>query len=121
MSPRGKRLRTLADAASEDDFVDRTFDLAAHRGWMYVQFTKARMPDGSWRTPFKGRKGFPDALFARDGVFLAVEFKRDDGQLSPEQREWRDHIPGVLYREWRPRDWPEVFRTLTAPRRRRPA
>lgn len=117
MTPR-KKLRALGGVRLEDDFLDRTFDLAEHRGWLFVQFTKARMPDGSWRTPFKGRKGFPDALFARDGVFLAVEFKSDTGTLSPEQKEWAEHIPGALHRVWRPKDWPEVARTLMAPRRR---
>lgn len=40
--------------------------------------------------------------------------KKQDGALSPRQREWRDALQktGARYYMWKPSDWPTVQRIL---------
>lgn len=112
--------RKWSDLELEDDFIDDTFKLAATCGWWYVQFTKAPIPGAKrWITHFKGLPGFPDAILARDGVLLLVEFKRNDGRLSDAQKAWHRHLPPELVRVWRPRDRMRIVEELNAPRRQK--
>lgn len=59
--------------------------------------------------------GFPDLVLVRPPVVLFIEAKTTRGRVREEQRWWEDDLlacPGVLYRLWRPEDWPEILHTL---------
>lgn len=61
--------------------------------------------------------GFPDAILAKDGRVLAIEFKTERGKLSLKQSEWLYSLSARGQVEtycWRPRDWSsgEIERVL---------
>lgn len=97
----------------EADFQGTVIEYADLFGWAVAHFRKAQTAKG-WRTPVAADgKGFPDLLLVRERVIYA-EIKRDDGQLTLEQRQWRDWLlaAGQEYYTWRPRDWEEIMTIL---------
>lgn len=61
--------------------------------------------------------GFPDAILAKDGRVLAIEFKTERGKLSIAQGAWLYNLSARGQVEtycWRPRDWSsgEIERVL---------
>jgi len=63
--------------------------------------------------------GFPDLVLARERVVF-VELKAEKGTLNDNQLAWQDALraAGVEYHCFKPRDWPEIERTLETPRRK---
>lgn len=104
---------------TEADFQAAVIQLAEVCGWLWHH-----TPDGKHnaRAP-KGvahpSKGAPDLLLARDWAFFA-ELKKQNGRLSKEQKTWITTLRAAnqVVFVWRPSDWPEIERTLTAPLRR---
>lgn len=86
---------------------------ARWNGWLAVHIRPLQDRHGRWSTPYEGDPGLPDLIIARRSVVLLTELKTKRGQLSNDQRTWLDHA-GTQGRLWRPSDWPEVFKELTA-------
>jgi len=98
---------------SEDDYLDKILDTALRNQWMAVHFIPAIVASGRRITPFKGLRGFPDLVLAREGEVLIPEIKKDGQYPKPDQRRWLHHL-GDLGRVWRPSDWNDVvLPTLT--------
>ena len=115
---RRKKITRLDDLMSEEDWQAEVIGIAKRCGWRVMHSRPAPIPgDPSGRliTHVTGDQGWPDLALARDGVFLAVELKRNDRSPSPEQRRWLEHL-GPFGHVWRPRDRDTVVRILTAPR-----
>lgn len=78
--PQQARTRAgLAEAHIEQLLLMR----ATQRGWKAHHVTDSRRV-------LMGDTGAPDWWLARWGKLVVVELKREDGKLSPEQREWLD-------------------------------
>lgn len=92
---------------SEDDLLESILSLAQVLGWHFMHIRPARAKvkgKETYRTPYRGDKGFPDLVLSRAGVVLLVELKSETGKLSPDQEFWAKAI-GESYRLWRPHDW----------------
>jgi len=63
------------------------------------------------------RAGFPDCFFwhPERRASLFVEVKRENGRLSPAQRDCQDSMraAGLDVRVWRPSDWDEAVSALS--------
>ena len=104
---------------SEADWQRRVVDTALRTGWMCHHVPPIEAARGGWFTPEQGHTGFPDWVFARDGVVLICELKSETGVVEQNQKPWLQHL-GDHVQVWRPRDWDTlVYPALTAPRRRR--
>lgn len=92
---------------SEAALQGAVLEMAQVLGWRVAHFRPAQMQSGRWATPMQGNVGFPDAVFARAGVVLFVEFKAARGVLSVPQIEWAVEIRGGCAKHyvWRPADW----------------
>ncbi|MEM7272708.1 MAG: hypothetical protein AAF547_06485 [Actinomycetota bacterium] len=107
--------------ASEASLQAAAIDLAAMTGWLCHHTRPARTRDGQWRTPIQGHKGYPDVTFVRARFpqrVVFAEFKSQRGRVTDEQRKWGDALEAcaggvVIYRVWRPSDWPEIQHLLT--------
>lgn len=110
---------------TEDAFRRAVQEYAKLRGWLYWHQRPARTVDG-WRSAGEGDKGFPDVVFARDGVVLIVEFKSAKGRVSDDQRAWLEALGGEAWVRsadgwvaagryvgvWRPSDWDHIEEVL---------
>ena len=90
-------------AMSERQLEDAVIRLATMLGWLCHAERPAMKADGTWSTPIKGRRGFPDLTLARDGVVLFRELKSDKGRLRPDQKVWLDALPDADV--WTPQNW----------------
>lgn len=105
---------------SERELQTQAIELAQLRGWLCHHSRPARRADGEWRTPIQGDKGFPDVVFVHpSGLVIFAEFKSASGRMSAEQRRWESGLrqadfgsDDILYRVWRPDDWPEIEHLL---------
>lgn len=77
---RPQQARTRA-GLSEAHLEQQLLDLARIRGWLAFHVRDSTRV-------LMGNTGYPDWTFARRGRLVVVELKREDGKLSPEQREW---------------------------------
>lgn len=80
-------------------------EYAQWHGWKAAHFRPCRTAKG-WRTAVQGDPGFLDVVFARNGDVIIAEFKSEDGELTPEQEQWFQHIEAghtEVY-VWRPSD-----------------
>lgn len=69
----------------------------------------------------RSEPGFPDLVLVRGDRLIFAELKTDTGRITPAQLAWLtalEQCPGVQAHVWRPRDWPQVLRTLQQPRGR---
>ena len=67
-------------------------------GWTWVHFQQARRANGSWATPFEGKRGFPDFAACKPGRMIYLELKGTGGKTSSDQDEWLEllsSVPGV--------------------------
>ncbi len=112
---------------SEAAFQAQVIQLARLKGWRVAHFRKAQNGKGQWRTPVAADgAGFPDLVLVRDRVIFA-ELKTNAGQLSPDQRAWRNALADVgsghchecggvteylRWEVWRPRDWDHITEAL---------
>ena len=100
---------------TEAAFQRQVIRLARMTGWRTAAFRPAMNQRGDWRTPVQGDgKGWPDLVLVKGDRILFRELKTAAGQLSPEQREWRDTLvaAGADWALWRPRDWDAIEATL---------
>ncbi len=91
---------------SEADFQSIITDYLTHRKWIWAHFLPSMTVKGRHVTAMSGHPGWPDLACARDGRFLAIELKRQNGQTTPGQRMWAQQL-GDNYRLYRPSDWNE--------------
>lgn len=93
MSPQQARTRRgLAEAHLEQQLLD----LARIRGWKAHHVRESR-------GVLMGDEGFPDWVFARNGVVLVVELKAEDGKLTLAQEVWLSTLgwpPGSQWLQW---------------------
>lgn len=111
---------------TEAQFQDKVADLARMCGWRVHHQRPGRTNEG-WRTTvmYDG-KGFPDLVLVHPrGWVVFAELKSAKGTFSADQKMWQNTITAALdgintarvqYRAWRPVDWPEIERLLTAVR-----
>ena len=110
--------KLLAQQMSEAEVQRNTIDMARTLGWQCAHFRPGmtsrlrRNKDGAlvpvWVTPVQGDgKGFPDLIAVRARRGLAIEFKREGQNATPEQNEWliAFHWAGFESYTWRPSDW----------------
>lgn len=90
---------------SEEQLQTAILQLAKMAGWKVFHVR------GDARKHIEGDRGFPDLVLARDGHVLIVELKSTIGEQTPEQREWQRHLRSKV---WRPEDWEDIVRILTA-------
>lgn len=93
---------------TEKTLQDRVIDRAKRRGWRVAHAGRGWVGDlesgvGQYVTPMA--PGWPDLflLRPRDGRALAIELKREQGEVAPEQWGWLQDlnacgIPAVLVR-----------------------
>lgn len=122
---------------SEKQFEGLVVSTARRYGWkrMHVNRSKVRNGDGTYRwVTNTSVPGWPDEfLFHPRGFILVLELKKEDGQLSDDQRTTLQHLQvaadrcaaaGIprVFRAYcaRPSDWPAVERMLAAPMRANP-
>lgn len=106
------RYQSVTEAA----FLAQVLELAKLYGWRTAHFRPARTTAG-WRTPCQGdAKGFPDLVLVKGKRLIFAELKAEGRDLSPEQSQWIEALTLVrcdLY-IWRPSEWEEIVRTLSA-------
>lgn len=93
----------------ERAYLQRIRETAALYGWKCYHTHDSR----------KSEPGFPDLVLTRAGVVIFAELKTDTGKVTTAQLAWLsalEQCPGVQAHVWRPRDWPQVLRTLQQPR-----
>jgi microcompartment protein CcmK/EutM len=120
-------VKTAVDRLKQPEaaFQAAVIDLARRSRWRVAHFRKVRTVDRQgrprWRTPVAADgAGFPDLVLARSGRLIFAELKSETGSVDPEQRVWRERLEelqlaaegAVLYRVWRPRDWPAIEEAL---------
>jgi VRR-NUC domain len=103
----------------EGEWQRQVIQLAQLHGWRVAHFRSVCVArqDGStsWQTPVEADgEGFPDLLLCKPGKIIVAELKRDEGRVTPDQREWLRtfELAGVEAYTWRPRDWTEVQAVL---------
>jgi len=91
---------------SEADFQAKILEIAKASGWKSYHTHDSR----------RSTAGFPDLVMARGNCFLLAELKRTKGTVSDDQEQWIDAIKktSVPVFVWRPADWPEIVKLLTA-------
>lgn len=99
--------RSISEAA----FQDNVIAMAHTFGWRVAHFRSVRVQkkDGTvrYRTPVQADgAGFPDLLMTRGLRIVAVELKKQLGEVSKEQLAWLAalRIAGAETHVWRPAD-----------------
>lgn len=98
---------------SETGFLGRVLALARLYGWTFYHTHDSR----------KSPEGFPDIVLVRDVVIFA-ELKTRVGKLTMQQAVWLEmlrHTGQVEVYLWRPAQWEEVQKRLSAPANKRRA
>lgn len=94
---------------SEAVFRAAIIDYAERRGWLHHHNPVSQVRNGRYITA--GAPGFPDDVFARDGVVILAECKKHGGKPTPGQREWLT-AAGGHGRLWSPSMWAAVVEEL---------
>lgn len=89
---------------TEAEFQSAIVDAARALGWLCVHFPRMQGNPSGW----------PDWIMLRDGRWLVVELKREDGKLSRHQRDWLERLAahGAETYVWRPSMWDEALAVL---------
>lgn len=94
----------LIDAMKEKELQDLVEELARRLGWLVYHTYDSR----------RSAAGFPDLVMVRHGRLIFAELKRQQGRVTPKQREWLQRLEVVSQlaggdlvevHEWRPTDW----------------
>ena len=103
---------------TEAGFLRAVLEAAKLQGWRTAHFRPAKTAKG-WRTAVQGDgTGWPDLVLCRPPRLIFAELKTDTGKLTEEQEIWLDKLRSCIGHDfieavvWRPRDWPEIERTL---------
>jgi hypothetical protein len=91
----------------ERHLQQKVLTIAKLYGWLVFHPLPAQNSNGQWRTATQGDTGWPDLALAHPTHgFILVELKRGRGQLTDNQKRWRDVLlaAGVEYHVWRPED-----------------
>lgn len=99
----------------EAAFTTKLIRYAQSRGWLAVHFRAAfdvRLK--AMRTSIEGDSGWPDCVFARDGVVIFAELKAKGAYPEDDQRAWLNELGMAGYRVfvWRPCDHAEITEVL---------
>lgn len=77
-------------------------------GWDWIHHRAGRTKNGSYTVAVSGNasRGFPDLLCFRGSDSLALECKKQDGRVRPEQHKWIQRLSaaGIEARVVRPSD-----------------
>ncbi len=89
----------------EKEFQKDVLELCDWFGWAAYHTYDSR----------KSNPGFPDLVLARERV-LFVELKVSSNKMSDHQLRWMEYLlnAGAEWYEWRPKDQPDVLKTLEA-------
>ena len=92
---------------TEKQFQQQIIQLAHLHGWWCYHTHDSR----------RSQPGFPDLVLIRGRSILYRELKTDRGRLTIDQQHVLDllHIAKADQGVWRPRDWPAIESTLSAP------
>lgn len=90
--------RDLDAAGTEADWQREVLAYAHKHGWLCAHFRAARTDKG-YRTAMSGDVGFPDCVFARDGVVVLAELKAlgKEHLVTAYQRRWLEAAGGKLW------------------------
>lgn len=95
----------IEDRITEKDFMAAVLKLAKRHGWLVYHTHDSR----------KSEAGFPDlCMVGPNDRTIFAELKTATGQLTAAQEHWLDRLraAGNEVYLWRPKDWPEIERTL---------
>jgi hypothetical protein len=117
---------------SEREFQAAVIQYARLHGWLVAHFHDSRRQVGDRLVGDADAAGFPDLVMARNGFLIFAELKTERGRVSRAQRQWLDALSlgtwwlqqrpdkpaaGLRVCLWRPSDWPEIERELSAKER----
>lgn len=100
-------MKTELPKITEAEFQQQVIDMAGKCGWKSYHTHDSR----------RSNPGFPDLVLVRGSRCIFVECKREDGKVSPEQKEWLEALAnchhGVEAFVWRPGEWREIESVIT--------
>jgi hypothetical protein len=118
--PAGSERSDLPEGMPEASFQIEVIDFARYWGWKVAHFRRVRVQrkggETYWETPVAADgAGFPDLLLTREDRCVVAELKAAAGRVRPEQAAWLAAFAaaGIPAYVWKPRDWPEIRRTLS--------
>jgi hypothetical protein len=94
-------------AQSEKEFMEAVIKRAKELAWKVYHTRDSR----------KSEAGFPDLVLLRGPSIVVAELKKsEDEEPTPAQRNWLEAFSeaGIAAYCWRPTDWPEIERVLSA-------
>jgi len=107
--------KAVAIRMTHDQLQDNIADLAITLGWQVFHPQTVETVKRGHCTPYKyaTSKGFPDLVLAKKDIgIILIEVKSEKGDLSDDQKRWRQHIGDVIcptgeysYYVLRPCDW----------------
>lgn len=83
-------------------------------GWTWIHHEPAIRQSGTWATPMRGMRGFPDYCAVRRGRVIFAEIKATNGRLTKHQKDWIELLQATeteVY-VWYPENLPQVRRIL---------
>jgi hypothetical protein len=115
----GSERSDLPPEMPEASFQFELIRFARSLGWKVAHFRRVRVQrkngETYWETPVAADgTGFPDLLLIRENRCVVAELKAAAGRVRPEQAAWLAAFAaaGIPAYVWKPRDWPEIRRTL---------
>lgn len=120
-----KKPKTYEHTISETKFLARVVQLARLNGFRIPRENPLEEPLDLIYHPWNSQRstpGYPDLTLVHPErlVIIFAELKSESGRVKPEQKLWKEVLQRVedasggrvLYRLWRPSDWPEIVRDL---------
>jgi len=106
-----RQIAGLASLQSEAEFESALIPWLEAHGWTVHAERPAMNKQGEWRTPIRGRRGYPDLTIARKGAAWWLEEKSEKGKADADQLWWLQEL-GPHARIVRPSDWPWIEEML---------